>query len=43
MKWGGLGVRHYSDKNSDKSTENPEETHDVPPPQRGRGKANAKH
>ena len=36
---------HSDHKNSDKSTGNPEETHDinVPPPQRGRGKANAKH
>jgi hypothetical protein len=38
---------HSDHKNSDKSTENPEETHDInvlyPPPQRGRGKANAKH
>jgi hypothetical protein len=40
-------VDHSTNKNSDKSTENPEETHDInalyPPPQRGRGKANAKH
>lgn len=40
-------LANHSDKSTDKSTENPEETHDInalyPPPQRGRGKANAKH